>query len=42
MENGAKFVESTMIIGSNDAEFGYRLKIVTTYYRQRDLTLGVF
>ena len=31
-----------MIIGSNDAEFGYPLKFSTIFNRQRDLTLGVF
>ena len=29
-----------MVTGSDDAEFGYPLKLLTTYYRQRDLTLG--
>ena len=27
-----------MIIKRIDAEFGYTLKFLTTYYRQRDLT----
>ena len=31
-----------MVSGSDDAEFGYPLKLWTTYYRQRDLTLGFF
>ena len=43
VENGATFLETrTMVIGSNDAEFGHPLKFLTIYYRQRDLTLGVF
>ena len=31
-----------MVIGSDDAELGYPLKFLTTFYRQRDLTLEVF
>ena len=35
VENGAKFLETTMmVIGSNDTEFGYQLKFVTNYNRQ--------
>ena len=33
------FQTTTIIIGSNDAEFGYTLKFTTIYYR---LTLSVF
>ena len=43
VENGAKLFEiMAMVIGSNDAEFDYLFKFLTTYYRQRHLTLGVF
>ena len=30
VENGATFLETMMIIGSNNAELGYHLKFVTT------------
>ena len=29
-----------MVIGTDDAEFGYHLKFVTLYYRRQDLTFG--
>ena len=45
VENGATFLKTktmAMVIGIYDAEFGYPLKLLTTYYRYRDLTLGFF
>ena len=33
---------TTTVTGSNEVKIGYPLKFVTTYYRQRDLTSGIF
>ena len=41
--NGAQLLKRALIIiGSNDAEFRHPLKYLTTYDRQRDLTLDAF
>ena len=43
VEKEAKFLETKMmVIDSNDAEFGYPFKFLTTYYSQLDKTFGVF